>query len=496
MNGRRSRPGFEMLEQDTVERVLQAAADLLKNPGVRIHSPQALELLAEHGAEVERGKHIVRLGVELIERALESAPGTIRLFDRDGNPSITLGGDQLSFMPGSSAPYIMDQRSRRPRPVNTTDQVKFARLVDALPSFQHNHMALIPADVPEGFQDSYRLFLALLNTTKTLSGGAFSTEGLQVMREMLTVVAGGEDDLQARPRMTVACCPISPLSWGGLGCQTLVDCARARIPVRVVPAPLAGGTAPVSLVGAVVQQTAENLSGIAIHQLVNPGAPIYYGTAAAVMDMRSGVSLFGAIESQMMNLASVQIGRHLGLATHAIVGFSEAKRVDAQAGLEAAQGIYLAAVAGANHLAGPGMLESGLCQSLEKLVIDHEICRAAARLHHGITCDQKHLAVELIREVGHEGNFLAAAHTAKWLRQEHLFPSEVIDRSTRTQFEAAGEKDAWERACDVVEKILESHEVRPLADDKRLELFRIIRSEARRHGCDLPPDIPKPSISG
>ena len=162
--------------------------------------------------------------------------------------------------------------------------------------------------------------------------------------------------------------------------------------------PLTGATSPVTLAGAVTQHCAECLSGIVIHQLAKAGSPIIYGGSPACFDMRKGTTPMGAVETMMIDGAYAEIGKHLGVPTHAYMGLSDAKLVDYQAGMESAMGAILAAASGVNNVSGPGMLDFESCQSLEKLVLDHEIVGMALRLTAGIELRDDPIALPLISD--------------------------------------------------------------------------------------------------
>ena len=174
--------------------------------------------------------------------------------------------------------------------------------------------------------------------------------------------------------------PHRALKWSDVTSQNLVDCARWSIPVELISMPLSGFMAPVTLVGSLIQQTAENLSGVVISQLVNPGHPILYGGSPAIFDVRYETTPMGAIETMMLNCANSEIGKRLGMPTQGYIALSDAKQLDAQAGLETGMGALLAALSGINSISGPGMLDFESCLSLEKLVVDNEICGMTHRL--------------------------------------------------------------------------------------------------------------------
>jgi trimethylamine--corrinoid protein Co-methyltransferase len=195
----------------------------------------------------------------------------------------------------------------------------------------------------------------------------------------------------------------------------------------------------------------------------------------------------GAVESMMINAAHVQIGKHLGLPTHSYMGLSDAKIVDGQAGLETGMGALVAALAGANVISGPGMLNFESCQSLEKLVLDNEICGMALRMVRGIEARGDRLGGDLYGDIYYGAHFLSSKETLWWFREELYQAGSVIDRDTYYVWMSQGKKSAWDRACREVERILSSYTVERLPDDSLKALMNIMKDDARRIGIDLPP---------
>jgi trimethylamine--corrinoid protein Co-methyltransferase len=246
-------------------------------------------------------------------------------------------------------------------------------------------------------------------------------------------------------------------------------------------------TAPVTLAGAVTQHCAENLSGIVIHQLASPEAPIIYGGSPACFDMRKGTTPMGAVETMMIDGANAEIGKHLGLVTHAYMALSDSKLVDYQAGMESAMGAVIAAASGINNISGPGMLDFESCQSLEKLVLDHEICGMALRLSAGIELRDHPVALPLIALGLEKKEFLSLPHTTQWYRKEAYFPDAVIDRATLEEWEMKGGKDAATRAAERVEKLGTDHTPEPLDEQTVAHLDELMGREAARFGMETLP---------
>ena len=485
------RPKLNILSDELVDQIIAEGFELLLDPGVRVHNEEALKLLADAGADVNRDTQIARIPESIVRQALETTPPEFYLYNLDGEPAVHYGGDSVQFDPGSAAITILDSETQQQRPPLTADFVKFVKLVETIPQLDAQSTAIICTDVTEDIGDLYRLYVALNYMRKPIVTGAFRTDTWWTMKDMLAAVAGGEAELAAKPIAVFDVCPSPPLLWSDLTCQNMIDCARHNIPSELVSMPLAGATAPVTLAGAVVQHTAECLSGVTICQLVKEGAPIVWGGSPAAFDMREGTTPMGAVGTWMIDCAYTQVGKALGMPTHAYLGMSDAKIVDAQCGLESAGGAIMAALAGVNMVSGAGMLDFESCQSYEKLVVDAEIIGMAKRLIAGIEARDEPIALTIMRKLGHRADYLAQTHTRKWFSKEQYIPSAVIDRSSLDGWKRKGAKTALERATDRVKQLLATYQPSPISDELRVELRDMATKTARKFGMDALPPLPE-----
>jgi trimethylamine--corrinoid protein Co-methyltransferase len=307
------------------------------------------------------------------------------------------------------------------------------------------------------------------------------------MRDMLTAVRGSSEELRKKPLAVFDACPSPPLKWSNLTTQSLIDAARAGQPSELISMGLTGATSLVTLAGTLVQHVAENLCGTVICQLAKTGAPVIFGGSPASFDMRKGTTPMGAMETMMIDSAYAQIAKRLGMPTHAYMGMSDSKINDSQAGLETGMGAVLAALSGINVISGPGMLNFESTQSLEKLVIDDEICGMARRLVRGIEQRDEILAVDKFEELAAGAQFLSLAHTRKWYRKEHRFPK-TIDRDTYEAWVSLGRKSMEDRAAEEVEQRLATAVGTPLEADKAVELRKIMMGYAKAMGV---PSLPE-----
>jgi len=483
------RPLVSLLTTEFIERIIEEAKDVLEKTGVWMQSKEGLELLGNGGARIDRGKSKAFIPKRLVEESLKSVPSSVKLYDRNGNLRLNLEGNNIHFEPGSAAIKVWDSDLNKIREPVTQDTIDHFRLADALDNIDSHGGGVIPTDVPKEIGDRFRLFLCLRHSTKPVTnGGTFSKDGFQVEKDLLVAIRGSEKALREKPLFAIGACPSPPLKWSDLTCHDLIRCAENGIPYTLISMPLTGSAAPITIGGSLVQHAAETLSGVVISQLTSRGAPITWGGSPAAFDMRFGTTPMGAIETMMIDIAYNEIGKYLGMPTQAYIGLSDAKCPDSQAGLETGIGAVLAALAGINIITGPGMLNFETTQSLEKLVIDNEICGMARRLVQGITPRGEPLAEDLFTEGLYEGkHFLLSPATMKWFRQEFFYPGPVISREDDQVWMEKGSTTAEQRAKEEVKRILATHQPEPLDKDVDRELVEIMTRDAQKYGMSKLP---------
>jgi trimethylamine--corrinoid protein Co-methyltransferase len=482
------RPELRFLGPDLLGRIVNEALGLLATLGVEVQNENAVQLLTGNGAKLDGATGRVLFPESLVVESIRKAPGGFALYDVLGNQTHDLSGDRVHFTPGSSGITVLDSDTGEMRSPDTRDFVRFTKLTSRMQNIEAQSTAFICTDVPEPIQDSYRLFLCLLYGEKPVVTGAFTVESYGAMRDMQLVVRGSAEQLAAKPLTIFSCCPTAPLKWSEVTAQNLLDCASDGIPVEYVSMPLAGFVGPVTLVGSLIQHTAETLSGVVMSQLANPGCPVLYGGSPAAFDIRYETTPMGAVETQMIDCAYTEIGKFLDIPTQAYIALSDAKALDAQAGLETSMGATLAALAGINSVSGPGMLDFERCISMEKLVVDNEICGLVQRLVRGVEPRDDFPAGPLFEELVREGHLLIADHTRRHLKSEHHFPGPVIERANLPRWQSEGETTLGERASREVTKHLAAYEPSRLRDDAKRQLVQLMSAEAARHGMEKLPE--------
>ena len=476
------RPVLRFLSDALIERIISEARDILCQLGTTVHNQKVLKLLSDHGAVVNLKNLQVKYTQEIIDKAMKTVPSAFKLYDVLGNETHDFSGYNVYFTPGSAALHILDSNSNTIRKPVTGDYIQYAKLVNSLQHIASQSTAFIPVDVIEKISDSYRLYLSLLYCEKPVVTGTFTIEAFEIMKDFQVIVRGNEKTLSEKPLTVFSCCPTSPLKWSDVTSQNVIDCARYGIPVEFISMPLSGFMSPVTLVGTLVEHTAETLSGIVISQIHTPGAPILYGGSPAAFDIRYETTPMGAVETQMIDCAYNEIGKFLQIPTQAYISLSDAKMLDAQAGLESSMGATLAALSGINNIAGPGMLDFESCQSLEKLVLDNEVCGMALRMIKGIEPKDDFPALPIFQELLMEKHLLISKHTRRYLKEEHYFPGRVIDRANLSRWREEGSQSLIDRARSEVDRLISTSQPSRLPEDVVRQLTDRMLAEAKKHG--------------
>ncbi|MFW9874321.1 MAG: trimethylamine methyltransferase family protein [Candidatus Thorarchaeota archaeon] len=465
------RPKISLLDDEYKKLIIEEAKSILNTQGIFIENTQAIEIFDQIGLNHVGERYFIPS--DLIDKCVDSAPNQITLFDREGEEHITLKDDQVHFDPGSAAIFILDENTGEIREGKSNDFIRFSKVVEQLKYIEAQSTALIYQDIPKDAQDWHRLYLALSNCYKPIVTGTFKKESFSIMREILLACRNSEDDLARKPLAIFDACPSPPLRWSDLTTQSLLDAAISMIPSEFVSMPLSGANAPITLIGSITQHCAECLVGIVIVQLAKKGAPLIWGGSPAVFDMKHGTTPMGAIETMMINLGDVEMGKFLKLPTHAYMSLSDSKIPDSQAGFEAGMGALLAGIAGINMISGPGMLDFESTQSIEKLIIDNEIVGMVKRFIEGIEDYGTPFASEILKDYENREELLSHPSTLKYFRKELFLPSLIIDRMTRDSWREQGSKSTRKRAKEEAINLLDKPSVKPIDESLQKQLNKI-----------------------
>ncbi|GMR23626.1 MAG: glycine betaine--corrinoid protein methyltransferase [Acidobacteriota bacterium] len=477
---------MEILEHSLVERIIDEALSVLENTGVLVEHDEAFERLVASGFTGNEETRRITFPRTIVEEALDAAPSSLTLYDRDSNPHATLEGDNVHFVPASSALRILDRKTGAIREPNSPDFVDYVKIANGLKHLSYLSTAFIPKDVPQDIADAWRLYMVLSYSKKPVVSGAFTSFGVPRMGEIMSLFRKDKDELARKPLSIFTCCPNTPLRWGEDPISNIIDCAEWGIPIEVVPVLLLGMISPVTTVGALVLHTAEVVSGIAIAQRIRPGTPVLFGGAPASFHMKLMTNPMTAVEALQMYCGYAQIAKHLKLPCQAYMALSDSKFNDSQAGAETGMGAMLAALAGINSVSGPGMLDYVNCFSLEKLAFDDELVAHVHRFTRPVEVKDDLPVQPLIDELVREKHLMMSEHTLEHWPEELYIPGPMVDRTNWEQWEEQGSSKFKERAAEVIDECLEDYDVEPLDPKLHEEIRHLFVSTCEDENVRLP----------
>ena len=489
------RPTLNIISDELIVRILDEAKRIMAEKGMEIRGENLRARLLDHGLQTDASGDRILFPAELVDRAVESAPSSFTLFDRDGSPHAELGGYNVNFVPGSSGLKILDHRTGETRLADSSDFVEYIRLADGLEHIGYLATAFSTnKDIEPQVSDAWRLYMSLMNSKRPVASGAFSEHGIPRLVELLRMFRSDDAELAAKPMSVFTITATGNFRYGEDSCQNLLDSVEAGVPVEIVPVTLMGLIAPVTLVGALVFHCVDVLTGLTMAQVLRPGHPVLFGGAPATFHMKAASSPMAAIEAQHLDVAYVAIAKYLGLPSQAYMALSDGKALDAQAGGESFSSALLAALAGVNSVAGPGMLDFVLTFSLPKLVFDNEVCGQALHFCREIRPLDDLPVDHLVDHLVNEGHLITAQQTLDHWPQELYLTDPVIDRTTRDTAEKESAPDLVARAAEQVETRLAKYQ--PFETDPAIDqaMREIICSglETQEKLPDLPPP-PEPS---
>jgi trimethylamine--corrinoid protein Co-methyltransferase len=461
-----------ILTDQEIEAVHQATLRILSEVGVVLAQPQAREMLTGAGAAVRDER--VLLPPDLVERAATQCPRQVTTHGRAGEP-VTLGDGALHWHNLGGARDVYDPRTGQRRPAMLQDVRDSARLLDALERVTTITPFFTPQDAPGPLMALAMYRHTLPHTTKPVQGPGVQTAAEVGYAARMAAVIGPLTET-----LTLGISPISPLTFPDHMVEAVMETARLGIALGPLPCPTGGTTAPLALAGALAQQNAEILATLVLAQLVRPGLPMIYCGRLAMMEPRTGISVWGGVELGLASAATVQIGHRYGLPVNVYGLSTNAHTLELQNGYERALNAVVPALAGADELSGIGEMEAGVMSSYAQMVCDDDIAASVGRLRRGFAVDKDALAVDVIAAVmDGPRNFLAQRHTRRYLRAGEVLYTRLGDRRTWEEWDRTGREGLAERAQAEAERILAEHQVPPLTEEQERELDAIMQEAER-----------------
>jgi len=468
---------LSVLGEEGVEAVHGAAMRIVSEIGCEVHDDAGLELLRAAGQRVEETR--VRVDPDWLLETVAQAPSKFTVYGRAPGREVTIGGSEPPvLMPSGGSPFCSDrERGRREGTLAAHDEL--VQLGHASGVLHMNQACVVEAqDLAVASRHLRMEYSCLRFSDRPYAAYGGTGERARDGLELVALAHGGRDRLAERPAVIGIVNPNSPLVWDGAMVGALTAWAEAGQPVAVTPFLLGGASSPVTIAGALAQQTAEALFGVALAQLVRPGAPCVFGSFTTPVDMRSGGPAFGTPEAVLATIAGGELARRYGLPYRGGGGLCSANTLDGQAASEAAMTLWATFLSGSNLvLHAAGWLEGGLTTSYEKLAIDIALLRSFARIGEGIGLSEGELALDTIAEEGPGGMFLASDHTVERFRS--LWMSPLFRTQAYVTWEKQGASRQDELATKEWQRLLESYEDPGLDADLDAELLAFIaRREA------------------
>jgi len=472
-------PYYDLLGEDGLDLIEEHADRILSEVGIEIRGDdEAIELFRDAGATADG--ELLRFDPGLVKHIVQrSAQGRFVQHARDPSRSVTIGGDNTVFAPGYGMPFVRDLEGGR-RYGTMDDFEKLVKINQTLEWTHHSGLVICePTDVPVNKRHFDMVAAHLRFSTKPLLGAITAPERAEHSIQMARIVFGAEfmdNNCVIMGNINVN----SPLVFDGQVTRVMRIYAAANQGVVTCPFILGGAMGPVTPAGAIAQAHAEALVGVALTQLVRPGAPAIYGNFLTTMSLRSGAPTFGTPEAGLAYFVVGQLARRLGVPVRCGGSFTSAKLPDFQAAQESADSLLTALMSGPNFvLHAAGWLEGGLVMDYEKLVLDNDRLGMMHVLLRGLSLDDNAFAMDGFHEVGPGSHFLGSAHTLANYESAY-YEATFADSASWEQWRDEGELDARQRAHADWQARLENYEQPPLADgvDEALSEYVTRQKEA------------------
>jgi trimethylamine--corrinoid protein Co-methyltransferase len=445
---------------------------LLDEVGVRFPSRRALEIFGQHGARVDVDSAIVRIPPDLVKKAMSTAPRSFVLGGREPRFDLVLDGRCSYLCTDGTGVHVIDLETRERRPSRKDDVARLARVCDALPLISF-FWPLVSAQDYGRTAPLHQCHAALTNTLKHVRGGMTVVPPLaRTIVEMATVVVGSAEERRRRPPICANICTIAPLAQDGDGIESALAYAEAGIPSSFMAMPTMGSTAPATPLGALVVGDAEVVSGMVLVQLAHPGAPVFHSIITSLMDPRTG-GYIGEVPAPLSMMA-VQLAHAWNVPSLGGGSVSsDAPGIGWQSGMEAGLGAATIPLCGGEVCGYLGLIGGSMVLYPEQVILDYEICQNAYDLLHGFEFDEADMALDVIRDVGPGGHFLAQKHTRKHIRDFRL------SRLLRQKGSSGSLRDPRAVALEEFKRIDETHHPQPLPKEVLVELDRILAAAER-----------------
>jgi trimethylamine---corrinoid protein Co-methyltransferase len=463
---------LSILSENDVLRIHTATLDVIENVGVRFPSEAVLRLWEEFGAQVDFQRFIVKVPGHIIEDALKLCPPTYSLAARDTSQNLPLDGNHVYVGTDGCGVEVLDIYNGVRRTSNLQDVADIARIADDLEEIAFHWVAVSAQDKPPVTRGLHELLAVWENSTKHVqTESIYNAKAAQTAIEMAAAIVGGKEELRKRPILSMMQCTASPLGHDGGSLDAALLAAEAGIPVGFMTMASCLTTGPATMAGNLVVGNAEVISATALLQLAYPGAPVFYAAAQTASDLRTGAYTGGGPEDFLFGASTNVLADFYNIPLSMGSFATGAKTPDWQAGIENCLSTFMASIVMSDMLLGVGLLHGSRIWSYEQMIMDCEIFSIIHKVMQGVQVNDETLALDVIRKVGPEGNFLSQKHTLKHMRE--LFVPKYFDRRPYNIWEEKRD-GATDWAHTKAVQILQSHQPEPLDSTLLTELHNMI----------------------
>ena len=463
---------MRILTDDQIWEIRQAAFEIIEKVGFKCLHADARKMLAGAGAIVK--DEIVRIPRYIVEGCLLTTPQGWTIYDREGQRAMEVEGRKSHYGTSTASPNTKDALTGEYHETRVEDIAIGAKVADALENIDFVMPMGSSLDVPGNTADVYEFPAVAANTTKPIVFIGYTALGCEYVFEMAAVVAGGMDRLRQHPFIIAYPEAIAPLVFPQEVVDRIFVAADRHMPQLPGATVQAGATGPVTLAGMVAQMTAESMIHITLAQLRQPGCPVGMSGNVGILDMTTALVALGAPENSLGLAAQAEVAQSFNLPTWGLAGSTDAKVLDAQAGIESTFSVLSQGLAGLNLIHDVGYLASGMACSCEQLVMGNEIVGMAKRFVKGITVNAETIARDLFAAIGPGKHFMDHQHTFDHFREE-IWMTKMFDRQPIQSWQDAGEPTMEGRVQEKVREIIDTHQPKPLDDRIVTELDRLRR---------------------
>lgn len=467
---------FKFLDGDEEDLIHSESLRCLAEMGILIRSPSVLKILDDSGADADEKTGIVKIPESMVVEALKKAPKRFDLCSRDRKHDMAIPVESVPYVSTTGlAVHIIDPRTGERRRGTRKDLSDFAKLTDALNGADFFWTTIVPVDVSESVHTVHELWVSLQNTGKHVQQvEVMDSTDATLLIELASLIVGGRDELRKRPIFSVVCSPVSPLTFSKGMVEAQVALAKAGVPVISMTMPLAGISSPVTVAGTITVVNSENLASLVISQFAAEHSPFVYSSDSVPGDMATGSVNFGAPEVPFIMNGLGQMARRYGLPCMVGDWGFEGENPGVFNSFSEMSSTSLDTFSGTDLCSGLGSMDEAKSASLEQVVIDSFLWENFRSFLRKVEVNERTVALDVIKEVGHGNSYLMHPHTLKNYRTEL-----VIRDKDKLAWELYSPKERLSEAEVTVKKILDSHELPQVDRDIILEGDRLIKEFER-----------------